>query len=249
MKHVTLLAVMGASLLAAATVHAAPVTIYSDNFSRTGGLDGSAPDVRSGSYGGSSAATWIAGGNWTVDGSQAKAIYAPTAALSFTPETGRVYTLSATINSTAANQWLAMGFSSLSGGKAENAAYYDSLVAPQPWVLVQTSGTGHDSFLAGLTGGGSLGDAANPVAVQIILDTQPALWTVEWKINGGTQRNATYATNPTINYVSLGASAGAGNNTAGYVDNFMLTTEVVPEPSALALLGLGALGLLRRHRD
>lgn len=34
-----------------------------------------------------------------------------------------------------------------------------------------------------------------------------------------------------------------------YWDNFVLTQETVPEPSSLALLGLGGLSMLRRRRD
>ena len=44
------------------------------------------------------------------------------------------------------------------------------------------------------------------------------------------------------------APAGGTTSPAFYVDNFFIDVEAVPEPSSALLLGLGALGLLRRRR-
>ena len=56
--------------------------------------------------------------------------------------------------------------------------------------------------------------------------------------------------NTTITF-TLGDAAGGNNSGASmytYIDNVVLTGEVVPEPSTTALLGLGGLALILRRR-
>ena len=101
---------------------AADHTIYQDGFSRTGLLNGSSPEA--------GAASWVASGNWSADGSRA-AVSAPSSAafLPFKPRAGNRYTLSVRMHCTAANpvyEWMALGFAD---GFNVNSAWH---IAEQP---------------------------------------------------------------------------------------------------------------------
>jgi hypothetical protein len=51
-------------------------------------------------------------------------------------------------------------------------------------------------------------------------------------------------------FVEFKGLPGEGSDTSGFsrLDNFVLEVTLIPEPSSMALLGLGALALLRRRR-
>jgi hypothetical protein len=115
-----------------------------------------------------------------------------------------------------------------------------------PWILYRPGVGNVDSFLGPATGGtADHGNYATSAIFSIVLNTEAAAWTAEWFINGTSVRAAeAYGTNPTIGFVGFGRENG--NNTA--IDNFSLSSNAIPEPSAALLGGLGLLALLRRRR-
>lgn len=240
-----------AAIAAAAAVTvfsaAAPAQIYFDDFDGDSATDlnGTAPDVRPADE------NWIAGvdaHHWKADGSKT-ADGGSTAWLPFTPAAGNIYALSLDVNPdiSDSNDWFSIGFSETNatgGFHTENTVY--------GWMLNRENDAS-DSVIQTFQGAGTAGvgshdlepDKAGFVNLSVILDTQPDAWTVEWLVDGQTIRDPlAFATNPTINYVGM----GAWNTATGNVDNFSLS--IVPEPSAATLLFLGGLGLAsRRRRD
>jgi hypothetical protein len=246
MKHTTikLLSVLTLGVTLAYTPVASAAVIYQDNFNRTGNLNGSAsPTIAE------QGVTWNSA-NWETDGSAAK----PTAAgymaiLPFTPATGNVYTLSASMNPTSptgSSSWFALGFTGrgatdnwLSG--AQNSASIFARVSNNEYPDFYAQGPG--------TGGiGNLGSYTDGVAhlYSITLDTtalNSANWTASYSVDGTQVIAPTLlGYNPVIEYVGFGAAA-----TGGTISNFSLTA--VPEPSTYALvLGSIATLLLIRRR-
>lgn len=103
--------------------------------------------------------------------------------------------------------------------------------------------------------------AGSVYSLKLVLDTQPTSWTVDayidnvaLDINGASIGTTfTYATNPTIRYITIGSNLNATDNTnfSNYLDNFKVTVDTVPEPATwAALAGLAVLGLaiVRRRR-
>jgi hypothetical protein len=185
---------------------------------------------------------WAASAIWNKDGSTDAGAGDDNAFLAFTPESGKIYTLSATLDTPSGPSWAAIGF--VEGADTTTDFWQNITVATVPWILYR-SNTNTDSFIGRVDNWTpeDEGDHAGPITMSIVLDTQGAAWTTEWFINGGSVRTETLASNPTtITHVGLGRESG----TSASFDNFSLTA--VPEPSAAALLGLGGLALLRRRR-
>jgi hypothetical protein len=250
MKHTTikLLSVLTLGVTLAYTPVASAAVIYQDDFNRTGNLNGSAsPTIAE------QGVTWSSA-NWETDGSAAK----PTAAgwmaiLPFTPATGNVYTLSASMNPTSpagSPSWFILGFTgrgatdSWLAGSAPNqsSASVAARVSNNDYPDFYTLGPGS----SGIT---SLGNYADGVAhlYSITLDTtalNSANWTVSYSVNGNQVIAPTaLGYNPVIEYVGF----GSGDATGGTISNFSLT--VVPEPSTYALVlgGIATLLLIRRR--
>ena len=240
----------GIVALSAASAHAATV-IYSDSFGRSGDVNASAPDIRPGTE------TWIASTTWKTNGTQAEhdVLNGDSgfhALLPFTPETGKVYRLEASISanhvgSSAANRWVGIGFNPSTTVGGNN---YPSAASP----FLFESSVGWKAFMP-LGGEGSpvvTGPATVGLAEMyaIELDTTALLWTVSFFVHGNPVPVTTqaYATNPSIGAVGIMSWTPSLDGNAAYVDNFKLS--VIPEPSS-SLLGamFGTLALLRRSRS
>lgn len=203
----------------------AVAVIYEDSFTRTGALNGSAPDVTD--FGG---ATWTAatalnttGTNllYTTAGGQA---YLP-----FTPQWGHVYVLSVDLNGTSANnEWQAFGFAGTA--QLNSGGFYNGATA----LLLARTSRSEAQALVNVNGNNIFGNVQGGLPVfnpgdntfSIILDTTTgdtnsnSGWTVAFVENGaqlGTP--VTFGTNPPTFYVGLGGN----NNSAGFFDNFKLT--------------------------
>jgi hypothetical protein len=151
--------------------------------------------------------------------------------LAFTPQSGFVYDLTATINVTAANDsWLGVGF-------LENNDAYGFFGSPKTPTALRT-----DRWQTWAGPGANYTQTSNDVLIR--LDTTASQWTASM-YQGGTQMGSTYtytSGNPTINYVGFVTEGTA----VGSVSAFQLTA--VPEPTAALLGTLGMLALLRRRR-
>lgn len=250
-KHATQAAFLGL-VISFATAPAA--TIYSETFSdgsvgTPSLLDGSTPDVTTGG------ATWSAS-LWEENGSTARITSAvdfgtdDSAFLPFTPGAGNVYTLSATatVPVGGSGSWVALGFAdtNITSGQP----FWANGTAP--WMLYRQSsevtsfaeslGTAPNNDLGVDTNNVIAGNYATSADLTIVLDTTGTAWTAEWLVDGSPVRSETYGTNPSINFVGFARENGESSD----IDNFTLT--VIPEPSSVALLGLGGLALLRRRR-
>ncbi len=227
-----------AGLLLAAAPAGADI-IYSESFggSDTNALSGTSPDIRPG------AETWMAV-NWSETG-KLNVFADSNAFLPFTPEAGKLYTLTATLDPKTAgigtSHWLALGFAQ------SNNTGVDFWASPNnsgPWVLFRQEDAAA-TVIGTYTGPGTTGSQAhdlNPdkvgaVVFTIELDTTAANWTADWYEDGNLLRSHTFITNPTIHYVGFG-----GVEATGIIDDFSLV--VIPEPSTLALVGLCGLTLL-----
>jgi hypothetical protein len=162
--------------------------------------------------------------------------------LAFTPSSGFVYDLTATINVTAATaNWLGVGF-------LQDNSLYGFLMPSSPktpMALQRNSGGANNGWE--LHPGGNVVLSSNNVLVR--LDTTGAQWTTSF-FQGGTQIGSTYtytSGNPTINHVGF-VMEGAVTGVTGNVSAFQLTA--IPEPSTYAMVlgGLLNLSLIRRRR-
>jgi len=90
----------------------------------------------------------------------------------------------------------------------------------------------------------------------LVLDTSLANWTtnafidsVQLDLNGVAFGNTyTYATNPTIRYLTISSNIDTNDVNNAYLDNFMLDFAPIPEPSSFSLIVLGALALAACRR-
>lgn len=258
-------------LLLAAGSQALGEVIYYDNFDGVAGtpLNGTTPDI---SLGGG---TWAAGGDFDAAGTvvyhNADGSLGDGAYLSFVPENGYIYTLSAFIDTRVSplrnnsNDWMALGFARTN--TPVNSRFYDdpggaNLPGGEYWMMSRTnmvSGTNYDQDFAGYrTNGGTNSAAQSADNLSIVLDTSVAGWTVEWFFNGVSHRKVNVGVGPPafVNdpfgvdpqpYSDFQYIMISNNRCDGFIDNVTLT-RVVPEPATLLLLGLGSLTLLRRRK-
>ncbi|HUT33012.1 MAG TPA: LamG domain-containing protein [Planctomycetota bacterium] len=201
--------------------------IYTDDFSGVApaGLNGTAPDTRPGSE------TWTAATAWKADGSKAGTSNV-NAWVPFTAFADNCYTLSLDVNPTYASgdsNWFALGFSASNSTAAVFQTSPNNAVA---WMLNRSDdnwGTGaFQSFLGPVAAGvqNHVISTSGLVSLKIVLDTQPANWTVEWFVDTVWVRSATFGADPEIAYVGFGAYSTA----VGVVDNFSLTSDFPYEP-------------------
>jgi hypothetical protein len=230
----------GLLLLAAGTSTASAGLIYSDSFTRSGNLNGSAPDVTN-----TPGQTWIAL-DVTTNGSLA---LDPENRMGFLPVTigaNNIYTLQADLDVTATTiDWLALGFSNTANTSGE---FHIDNPSVGPWVLSRGDGTSDDQAWPQYTIDVGASGSTGVHTYKIVLNTMAAQWTAAfYRDSLQIGSTFTYSTNPTLSYVGFGNS-----KTGGSVDNFSFS-EAVPEidPNSLGsvlTLVLGSLGMLERRR-
>lgn len=170
-------------------------TLLADYFDGDGvGLNGASPDQSA------SGATWQAGDTFQANGSALTTVSGgpngQAAHLSFTPQSGQVYTAEASVLNPQAN-WVGFGFlpeTPASGNWTQTDASVRHSNAPgYAWMLTRDSSSNdQEGFLGGGTAGpqvwnGDVVDSAEPVDMKVVLDTRQANWTVEWFLNGVSQ--------------------------------------------------------------
>ena len=211
----------------------AQTIIYQDDFSgsSSANLHDTTPDTTTGGN------KWLADTDplrdWKADGSidngGGSAAYNGYAFLPFTPEAGKVYTLSIDMNVTPSS-WFALGFMS-TNNTTSGGFYLESTGDGSPWMLLRGDGTAGKSFAGPSTGGGADLPSRDGNTVSIVLDTTGTDWVATFN-NGSESNSVTYTgldISDDINYVGFGRQTTA----TGSVDNFSLTT---PPPPATVLL-------------
>jgi hypothetical protein len=219
-------AALGTLLLIGGTGKASAAVIYSQTFTGgTGALAGTTTTTGNG--------TWTPNAiSSVVDRNGNTTAQYGSISLAFTPQSGFVYDLTATINVTDANgSWLGVGF------LQDNDAYGFFGTKNNPAAL-RTAGWQIWPQAANYT------QSSNDILIR--LDTTGAQWKTSIYQGGGQMGETfTYTSgNPTINWVGIITEGGA----VGNVSAFQLTA--VPEPSTYAMVlgGLLNLSLIRRRR-
>lgn len=228
------------SLIGLATGSHAATTIYADGFNRTGSLNASSLDTTSGSYGGTSGATWTSGAS-TLTGTDAPFTGNSLAYLPFVPQSGHIYTVTIVANDFS---WGAVGFTTTTTpSTTANMNNVEGGNGAPAWILYQSNVANLRRSQATVNSSSAGSSGYNTVS--LVLDTTAANWTIQGSMNGVSYGSAyTFVTNPTINTVALSGEYGGAGMT---VDSFSLTTNI-PEPSAALIGSLGVLALLRRRR-
>lgn len=251
---VFVVALSASGMLCRAT-NADTVTLYSQSFDSStpyGNLNGLTPQVTTGG------ASWSASG-WVHDTGSAYlqdwvggTTYA-SALLPFVPGAGKVYTLTIKANTVGidtsgtkgSGAWEAYGFvnsPAVSNISWDNNGAVAALRMDAVSRLFTHPGP---NFAVGYQVPGQFNDQCT---FQITLDTTPAVpanWTYAYKVTqagSGVMLDAAPAAfgfTPSISYVGFGNQEGYGG-----VVNFTLTATTVPEPSVIALLVSGLIGLL-----
>jgi hypothetical protein len=249
----TALSLAGAAALslAFATPSAMAAVVFADDFSgASADLDGAAPDVGPGS--------WVAASTFNQDGSVDPS--PGSATLAFTPIDGNIYQLDLSLSGVSGDQnWFALGFGSgQSNATGTNNRFINGALIGTAWMLFRGNTNGHQAFRGSASSGtangvawSALGTETGAIDMRIELDTTggAGAWEATWLARLPT--DVTYTeVRPTATLLDEGinsvgfALANAGVD--GTVEAFSLT--VVPEPSAIALLGLGGLVMMRRRR-
>ena len=246
-KSTRLLGTIATALALAASDLGAATTIYSDNFSGSGSttLNGATTTTGGG--------TWIANTIANRDGTLVA--LDGSALLAFNPEINKIYTLSMDIAFTQTSRYIFMGFSSntIASPGASLAAdrFNGANQKAYPYMAILSGGT----IQSAESNGGTLFDGTSTATVgsvhqyKIVLNTagDGTSFKASFYFDGdvfASDAVIDYDTVENINYVGF-----SSRQPTGTVDNFLLTVEPIPEPSAVLLGGISMIALLRRRRN
>ena len=146
-----------------------------------------------------------------------------TACLPFKPAPGNVYELKINTALTPGTKthWVAIAFAT-----ALPASDKGLNISQRGMILLRDNGVGQLMLGGGSINGGATSLAINPnkttAELKIVLDTRPALWSMDFQIDNVSVGNGTFLVkNPAIQYIGFGKYG----NVTGSVDNFTLTTR------------------------
>lgn len=199
--------------------------IFYEDFSGSAvlALNGLSPDIDA--IGGSD---WIANSIWTADGGLSPNISSAT--IPFSPESGKIYMVTARLRDVAIGDWMGVGYTygSHTGSGTNVHRFIEGSTAGQPWQTHRSEAAPpsyeDQCFTVGTSGGANIGHWTDDVDSRIILDTSTSPWSVEWQqryADGvsafSSLRTYQYGTNP-----SIGAVGVCNSNTDGRLEFFML---------------------------
>jgi alpha-glucosidase len=205
-------------------------------------LSETAPTVANSFAGGINSAHWICtftnGVDGTVLADGAIATNAGCAFLPFTPQSGHIYYMTASLAVPAGMaNWVAMGFSQSANptNNPGHARFTDDPIG-YAWMGAREGTGGQDVLYGGAKTGNQAGPGINAMPnagtykLEIILNTLSAKWTMS-AYAGGAQygTNIVYDANPTIRFAGIGQTGFAGKSVAGIKWNYWaLSTSLLP---------------------
>jgi len=234
-------------LLLAAASSQADITLYSQAFTGGSGSDLHGTAVTGGTLSGN----WIAGTAFNLDGTVVGTIPRTSAVLPFTPVQGNIYQLSADITITSVSStWLGLGFAdnvAFTGLDNNTNRFAGAAIPGYSWMF-HSAVSGQSYFQGSLTGNpateASADTLSSSVQAKIELDASNPNWVTKYYLNNTLVASGAYVGTAPIDSVGL----TTGNGTGTFSNFQLVQVEVVPEPSAAALLGLAGLVCLQRLR-
>ena len=236
----------GVALFAGAAAVGRATIIYQDTFpgNSSSFLTGTKPATDT------TGSAWTlrdSGDDWLANGAApATSGFGSDEYLATTFTNGNIYTLSATISPTpgTTGDWFILGF--LDGSYYGSSPSGNSTTVGPNIIITDNAGW---QLYSGIVGKSLVASGRGVTLGQtgeIILNTGGAHWTAQWLYGGVSLGTYTYATNPGIDGVGIGAY----NDQQGTMGNFELQVVAAPEPTTLALGCVGFIGglLLIRRR-
>ncbi|GAF78838.1 unnamed protein product, partial [marine sediment metagenome] len=156
--------------------------------------------------------------------------FGDSAYLPFTPVSGYIYTLSATIQAYSGlevpdNNWVAVGFTPFNANPDSRFFNDNGDRNPIYWGLTRTaSADQNDQTLTGPNAaGGEDADTISGDNIDIVLDTTQSNWVVQWYYNDILQRTVNVADAQKSNFQYVAVST---NRCDAFIDEFMLTRQL-----------------------